>query len=214
MKKLFILLCLGFLALPYSNAQFALDLKVDPFNPIFGTADVSAEFILKGRVGIELEGGPKFGNSRFLGIALFEKSGFRTFGAVKYYFSKREIGDQFSLGAYVKYKDVTYTEKDDDDFYDDSFNWIRLGTGVMISYKHVFPTGFLFGFDLGLGGALRNEFSATGDDEVLTNEDDLYGLFSGDVLARVVVGYRLVGEKDPEGIKEGAKKKKRKKRRR
>lgn len=209
MKKVLIILCMAFFALPSSNAQFALDVKADPLNPLFGTADFSLEFILNGRVGFELEAGPKFGTTRFLGVSLFKKTGFRSFAAAKYYFSKREIGDQFSLGAYVKYKDVTYTETDDEDFYDDSFNWERLGAGILFSYKHVFPSGFLFGLDLGLGGALSNNFSFIEEDDEF--EEDVFGFFSGDLLARAVVGYRLVGERDPEGKKSGGKGKKKKK---
>ncbi len=190
MKKLLLMICLG--CFSHFAARAQLDIKLDPASTAFGTADLSLEYVINGRVGLEIGGGPKFGQTRLGGVALFKKSGIRGFFAARYYFSKEEIGDGFGLGIYAKYKEVTYADTDAlNGFVDDeTFTWERTGLGIMFNYKAVFDGGFLFGFELGLGGALKNQFYD--ENNIVTVDSELLNFLSGDLLARIVVGYRLI----------------------
>lgn len=210
MKKVIVLFVLCFAGWQATHAQ--LDLKMDPVHTIFGTGDLSLEYIFDGRFGIEVEGGPKFGKTRFLGFDLFKKTGYRGFVAAKYYFSKRKLGDEFSVGLYLRRKYVEYGELESEDTFDDSFFWKRTTMGVLASFKHVNRVGFIMGMQVGFGGALNNVFGYTNED--VTYLEDPLGLLSGDITGRVFIGYRLWGNKQPAEEGKGKKKKRKKRRRR
>ncbi len=186
MKKLLLLLCLGWFSHFAATAQ--LDIKFDPVSTLLGTGDLSLEYVINGRVGLELGAGPKFGKT---GFGLFSKSGLRGFFAAKYYFSKKEIGEGFALGIYAKYKEVTYNDTDlTNNFIDETYTWKRTGLGIIFAYKAVFDGGFTLGFDLGLGRAVKNQFFDVNN--TVTADPGIVAFFSGDLLGRIVIGYRLI----------------------
>lgn len=190
MKKLLLFVALAFMF--QINAQAQFDIKLDPASSAFGTGDISLEYIFNGRVGIEIGGGPKYGKLSLLDIDVLKRSGIRGFFLAQYYFSKEEKGEGFAMGLYAKIKEVTYSDTFDSDGFDDTFTWKRNGIGLNLSYKAVFDGGFLFGFNVGLGGALKNEFFDK--DGLVLIDQDLLNILGGDVLLRMVVGYRLAGK--------------------
>lgn len=109
MKKLILIALSATFLYTSSNAQ--IDIKVNPIGLLFNSPDFSGEYIVKEDIGIEVGLGFEYGNTLFGNL---QKSGFNIFAAGKYYFNPDDGGDKFYAGIYLRPRQRTFTDENDD----------------------------------------------------------------------------------------------------
>ncbi len=178
MKKLFLIVLSATFLFTSSNAQ--IDIKVNPVGLLFNSPDFSGEYIVKEDIGIEVGLGLEYGNTLFGNL---QKSGFNIFAAGKYYFNPNHGGDNFYAGIYLRPRQKTFTDEDNEL---GGFKTSAFAGGVMFGKKWVSSKNIVFELSLGLGRAFNNKVTYVDPN----NDQSVRGL-GLDGIFRFAVGYRL-----------------------
>jgi len=166
------------------NAQ--VELKINPLGAVLGSPDISAEFILNKRIGIE----PIFilstGSTKILGIK-YNKTGLGGMLAAKYYLSPKKGADKFSIGVYGKYVNTNYKL--------DIFNNIgtetitnRLTVGGIVGKKFLIGKRIVLELAVGLGRTISSDND--GDAAFIADLLETFS-FKFDTHVRLAAGYRF-----------------------
>lgn len=165
-----------------------VDLKINPIGALFGSPDVSADFILNDNVSVE--GGLGLNLGKFdIGSVSYKRSGFGVFAVGKHYFNPDLGGDKFGVGIYTRFRNITSKVEEDGSATDDNYTRTRVALGLQIGWKKVSESGFIFEFDLGGGRALVDNIKFDSSSAGIT-EDDVPSL-NIDALIRIAIGYRI-----------------------
>ena len=174
------------------TASAQIDLKINPIGALFGSPDVSADFILSDKFSVE--GGLGLNSGKIdIGETEFKRSGFSVFGAGKHYFNPNLGGDKFGVGIYSRFRNINTRTSTEGGSANDDYTRTKLALGLQIGWKRVSESGFIFEIDLGGGRALINNIKFDSDTADIT-EDDV-PTFDIDLLFRIAIGYRIGGGK-------------------
>ncbi len=169
-----------------------IDLKINPIGALFGSPDVSADFILSDKFSVEGGLGINSG-SVTVGGDSFKRSGFGVFAVGKHYFNPDLGGDKFGVGVYTRFRNINSSFDGEGVNNNDDFTRTKLALGLQVGWKRVSESGFIFELDLGGGRALVNNIKFDSDSPGITQDD--IPTFDVDVLVRIAIGYRLSGNK-------------------
>jgi hypothetical protein len=187
MKKI-VLIAIAMFAFTLANAQ-QIEVKINPIGALFGSPDVSAEYLVNETFGAELTLSAEMGKYSSVTIGDTEseirKSGFGVMGAGKYYFSPDDGCDKFYAGLYLRQKSYKVYDKLNDDY--NEFKRSIFAGGLMIGYKWVGETGFVFegGFGGGKAFVEKNEWL---NDYEGGDVDIKLGV---DLIGKLAIGYRF-----------------------
>jgi len=191
MKKFILTICMISAFMFTSQAQ--IDLKINPIGLLFGSPDLSGEYVVNENIGVELSAGILFG--KVIGSGIFggeglDKSGYRIRASGKYYFSPDDGADGFFAGLYLGPRSRPTTGEPVDTgngtSYEPGAKTSAFSLGVLIGYKWVSEKGIIFEIDGGLGRGLGNKITLND----LDNPTEVRGLGLDGVLV-MSVGYRF-----------------------
>lgn len=186
-----LLLCVGM-----ASAQ-TLDLGLNVTGLIARNPQVSAEYALGKRFGLELSLGTALGQEKVTisdGTTsqdiFWRRSGFLAGLQGKYYTSPDDVIDGFYLAPYLRYRRVNFKpEGGTPDTNGGTLHNNRLAVGLALGYKAVLSERFIIEVAAGAGAAplSDNEFlnAFEGDLDFFDKLDNL------DLYARLSAGYRL-----------------------
>lgn len=178
LKKL--LFSFAFITLSLSaSAQF--EGKINPFALLWGSADISAEYVINDNIGVDFAPTLSFSDA-VLNNVDYSSTRFGVVINPRYYFSPNRGGDKFYFGGYIKYMNGSFKDSND------VVGWknVRFAGGFNVGYKVVAESGFLFDIGFGGGKAFVNEnTSETGLD--LSALD----LINIDFVGKLAVGWRF-----------------------
>ena len=167
-----------------------IDLKINPIGALFGSPDVTADFILNDQFSVEGGLGIDFGSFRINDIK-YKRSGFSVLAVGKHYFNPNLGGDKFGVGIYSRFRNFGNSLSDGGDT--DDYTRTRLALGLQIGWKRVSESGFIFEFDFGGGRALVDNTKFDNASISSITEDDIPSL-TVDLLVRIAIGYRIGGK--------------------
>ncbi|MFK7980390.1 MAG: DUF3575 domain-containing protein [Saprospiraceae bacterium] len=180
--KLLTLLFACFLTTSYAQ----IDLKINPIGALFGSPDITADFMLNDKFSVEGGLGVDFGNFKINDIK-YKRSGFSLLAVGKHYFNPDLGADKFGIGVYTRFRNFGNSLFDGGNT--DDYTRTRLALGFQIGWKRVSESGFIFEFDLGAGRALVDNIKFDNANSSI-NEDDVPSL-NIDGLLRIAIGYRI-----------------------
>jgi len=170
--------------------QPVIEVKTAPLKAAWSLPNISAEFVINERIGIEpildFGGGVIFPN---------RKIGTRTFG--KFYIDPKLGADRFYVGTYMKYR---WTR-----------NWLGLSReseskfslGFLVGYKHVAKSGLVFDIGYGLGQTLYSAVWGRNTNSPNAITRSTAGIWSVDSVAQISVGYRFGTINEPVEFESG-----------
>lgn len=174
-----LLLSVFLLASPKAQAQF--EIKTNPLGLIFGSIPLSAEYVLKPNIGLELTG-----SYTKVSLGSIDWSGTKATFQFKYYFSPDKGGDKFYAFPYLR-----YVNRSGEDTYDNEPVTVTnnvFGGGFGLGYKWVAESGLLFDLGFGIGRNLTNTWEASSPDYQEAANLDFPGI---NFVGRASVGYRF-----------------------
>lgn len=195
----YLLAVLGCLLLASASAQIDLGLSLTGL--LARNPQLSAEFGVTERIGVEVSAGAALGgaeltvtdNNGTSTIAEYKRRGYLATVQPKLYFNPSSGIDGLWLGLYARWRDITNSEPDavfaNDDL--NEFNRKRLATGLNLGYKFVISDAFLIETHVGGGFAPYRKNDLL--DELLEEGGLLGGLERVDLNFRLSVGYRIGG---------------------
>jgi len=187
MKKLFVL----FVALVSIGAVQAqqVEAKINPLGALFGSPEISAEYIVSDNFGVELGASFAFGRASFVSVDdTFEptKSGFGLKLAGKYYFSPEDGADKWYGDIYLRQESITIEDKNNQGY--QGFKRSIFAGGIEFGYKWAFDSGLL----LELAGGGGRAFSEKNEWIDANNNSEDYGIkFGFDITGKFAIGYRF-----------------------
>lgn len=184
MKKVF-LLTVAFFSFNILSAQ--MEVKINPIGVLFGSPDLSGEYIVNDDFGVELTLSAEMGSASVVTSGDFDpkKSGFGAMAAGKYYFGPEAGCDKFYAGVYLKQRSYSVDDKGADFQY--GYKRSSFSGGFLIGYKWVSKKNIVFELGTGLGRAFADKIEWTDQDgsEVLDTSIKI------DAIGRLSIGYRF-----------------------
>ncbi len=190
MNKIFTTISALLLFVSVSNAQ--VEIKVNPVGLIFSQPDVSLEFVVKEKIGIELSNIFVYGNVPLSGLLLggpefrLSKSGYRIRFSGKYYFSPKVRGAGAYAGAYFGPRNLLVSGDRSAYGFDPGYKLSAFSVGLLGGYKHIFESGLLIDLQVGLGYGFNSTLIL--NDSNNTNEIAVIGV---EGIRAVSIGYRF-----------------------
>ena len=186
MKKI-ILSAFALIVFGFAGAQKKFEAKINPLGALFGTPEVSGEYIVNDNFGVELSLGIAFGKVVGASVNGAEKptqSGFSSKLSGKYYFNPDEGCDGWYGGLYLRQEALTISY--DAVYKNSDYKSSVIAGGVEIGKKWLFDSGILI--DLGFG--VGRPFTET---RTFTNNNNDFGTFElgVDFTGKFAIGYRF-----------------------
>lgn len=184
MNKLF-LFFIGIFSFTILNAQG--EVRINPVGLLFGSPDLSGEYIVSPDFGAELTMSLETGTWGVVTYDDYEakKSGFGVMLAGKYYFSPEDDADRFYAGLYMRNK--SYAVDSDEDGYVYGYKRSSTSAGLILGYKWVSHRNVVFEIGAGFGRAFSDKITWTNED----GSDNLDMSIRVDAFSRLAVGYRF-----------------------
>jgi len=190
------------LTLFFFSANAQIEVKVNPIGILFGTPDISAEYIVSDNFGVELRIPFNFNTRTQAAFDLttgeltdneIKTAGIGAILSARYYFNPDYGADKFYAGGYLKFKTGTGKNSIDTDF---DYRDRRVAVGALLGYKWLSAKGISFDFTVGGGRALVS--GRTYDNPDLTEAQiDAFELLGNlgkiDFIGSIAVGYRFGG---------------------
>lgn len=176
-----------FFACFFATSYAQIDLKINPIGALFGSPDVTADFVLNDKFSVEGGLGVDFGNFKINDIK-YKRSGFSLLAVGKHYFNPDLGADKFGIGIYTRYRNFSNTLSDGNSNNDYTRN--RFALGFQIGWKKVSESGFIFEFDFGAGRAFVDNTKFDNETSSSITADDIPSL-NIDGLIRLAIGYRI-----------------------
>jgi hypothetical protein len=179
-----------FFAFTYVTGFAQVDLKVDVLGAIFKAPNVALDIAFSEK--FSLEGGAIFNiGSDDVSNKDYKRSGIGGFLMGRTYFNPDMGADKFGMGLYGRYNlivnEVKEATADTDDYANE-----RISAGLVVSWKWVTGSKFLFGLDLGGGYAFVNDFEFDNPNQTALTLDAV-STTDFDPFLRFTVGYRFGG---------------------
>jgi len=111
------------------TASAQIDLKINPIGALFGSPDISADFVLSDKFSVEGGLGLNLG-SFDIGGTEFKRSGFSVFAVGKHYFNPNKGADKFGVGVYSRFRNINSSTSTDGVSTDDDYTRTRLALGL------------------------------------------------------------------------------------
>ena len=180
MKKFTFLLVFTFFSL---SAFSQVEIKINPLLALFGVFDVSGEFGVNEKLGVDVAP-----NLYFSKVITYDKGEFKGsgFGAVinpRYYFNPNRGIDKFYFGAYLNFATYKGENKESNTY----IKRTKLAIGPNIGYKVSSDSGFIFDIGFGLGRSFVNSW----DSNIEGFNTDLLSLLSFDAIGKLAIGWRF-----------------------
>ena len=185
MKKLLLTLCLVGAFIFSSNAQ--IDLKINPLGLLFGSPDLSGEYLVSEDFGVELSAGILFGKVL---TSELNKSGYSIRLSGKYYFNIEDGCDKFYAGLYLGPRSRSTTgdavDLGNGTFYEPGAKISAFAGGISFGYKWVSESNVVFELGAGFGRAFGDKITVNDEN----NPESIDGL-GVDGFGVLSVGYRF-----------------------
>ncbi len=160
MKKIFSTINALLLIITISYAQF--EVKVNPIELIVNQLEVSVEYVITEKLGIEVSNAFYYGNAPLSGLTTaekFEQGGYRLRLAAKYYFKPNIPGNKFYLGPYFGPRKEVVSGDIAQFGYDPGYELTAFSVGVLGGYKYLFKNGIILEFQGGIGYGFNSQIS-------------------------------------------------------
>ena len=188
MKKI-ILSAFALFVFGFAGAQKKFEAKINPIGALFGTPDISGEYIVNDNFGVELGVSFAFGKTTAISVNGSEKPtqsglGFKLAG--KYYFNPDEGCDGWYGGLYFRQESLSYSYPSGFSSADYKANIVA--AGIDIGKKWLFDSGVLIEIGFGVGRPL-SESRTFGDSNNPNSKLDIeLGI---DFTGKLALGYRF-----------------------
>ena len=186
MKKVFLTVIFG-LTMLWAQAQ--IEVKLNPIGTLFGSPDLSGEYIVNDNFGAELTLGLEMGTYGMITVDGDgydpKKSGFNVMASGKYYFSPDDGCDGMYAGLYLRDKSFKVDDKNSD--YSYGYKRNSFSGGMLVGYKWVADSGLVF--EIGAGGGRTFSDKIEWLDEDGSELEDFS--IRIDVIGKLAIGYRF-----------------------
>ncbi len=169
-----------------TTAYAQIDLKINPIGALFGSPDITADFVLSDQFSVEGGIGVDFGKFKINDFE-YKRSGFSLLAVGKHYFNPNLGADKFGIGVYTRYRNFGNSLTDGGNA--DDYNRTKFAVGFQVGWKKVSDSGFIFEFDMGGGRAFVDTVKFDNENSSIDRDD--VPLLNFDALIRLAIGYRI-----------------------
>lgn len=181
-------LVLAFMACS-SSMSAQIDIKISPLGLLFGSPDVSVEYLANEQIGLELLGGVDygvvFGSGAFNRNNRLTKSGARVRLLGKYYFETNKGGDTWYAGIYAGHRWRTITPGENN-ITSAGSTQATFTSGIHGGYKFVLDSNIVFDLGLGAGRVFSDAISSQN-----STSGAVISSFGLDTFIKLEMGYRF-----------------------
>ena len=187
MKK-YTLIAITLFYIAFTSAQVNVELKINPLGALFGSPDISAEYIVTDEFGVELAAEMHIGKYHVFSSEITDdirKSGYGFMLAAKYYFYPYDACDGFYAGLYARQNSFRVFNRVDTNYYE--FNREIIAGGFMLGRKYKGDSGFLLDTGFGVGRLFVEKNQWLNE----YNGDDFDINIGFDLMWKLAIGYRF-----------------------